>query len=126
MRISRKCELVLLVSLLLVSLMALALVLNYSIWPSLPHEERVELRLVPDARIMRYDTPSAINTKTHKFTERNKGITVRHMRRRRQLDTEAYIIGPGHRVRDFSRCLSLSCLVASRSLGVNCCRLRVG
>ena len=109
MRISRKCELVLLVSLLLVSLMALALVLNYSIWPSLPHEERVKLRLVPDARIMRYDTPSAINTKTHKFTERNKGITVRRMQQRRPPDTEAYSIGPEHRVRDFS-------LAASHSL----------
>lgn len=126
MRISRKCELVLLVSLLLVSLMALALVLNYSIWPSLPHEERVELRLVPDARIMRYDTPSAINTKTHKFTERNKGITVRHMRRRWQQAGRRTLLAL-----DIACVISLSlpltsCLVASRSLCVPCCRLRVG
>lgn len=125
MRISRKCELVLLVSLLLVSLMALALVLNYSIWPSLPHEERVELRLVPDARIMRYDTPSAISTKTHKFTERNKGITVRHTRRQQQAERRVLL------ALDIACVISLSlpltsCLVTSHSLCVPCCRLRVG
>lgn len=122
MRISRKCELFLLVSLLLVSLMALALVLNYSIWPSLPHEERVQLRLVPDARIMRFDTSTAINTKTHKFTERNRGITVR------------YTHGDRHTQRRASHALDVAsilrfvvltfCLVAS--LCVRCSRLRVG